>query len=260
MQQHLHLCDSTPSMFRFVGAQVRFTAAVLTEPTPTRTRPQFFSPLPLPFRRLCLPLPIFYVQLKELTIRKSLKLDMHKRAPSIGGAMLVVGNDGSVDPADPEKLKIEALSASVKSLVVSEDLTCRGNTEIGGKVSIAGAVLAEGEVKLSAGLDAQGTKVANARLESARFEGTVLGDVDFEGAVRFGALRKKGTAPGTILVVGGDGELSVSGGLELDETEGVLVVEKVSGHEVRFPLCGILFGAPRTRKVLCGSNVVVHEE
>lgn len=160
---------------------------------------------------------------------------MHKGTPSIG-AMLVLGNGGSVDPADPATLNIQASSASVKSLVVSEDLTCRGDTEIDGKVFIAGALKAGGEVRLSAGLDAQGTKVSNARLESATFEGTVLGDVDFDGAVSFSALKKKGTVPGTILVMGGDGELSVANGLELDETDGVLVVGKISGHEVSFLL------------------------
>lgn len=157
---------------------------------------------------------------------------MHKDAHSLG-AMLVVGNDGRVDPADPATLNIQASSASLKSLMVSGDLTCHGDTEIDGKVSVAGAITAEGEVILSAGLDARGTKVSNARLESARFEGTVLGDVDFDGVVSFGALKKKGTVPGTIIVLGGDGELSVANGLELDITEGALVVEKVSGHEVR---------------------------
>lgn len=156
---------------------------------------------------------------------------MHKSAPSLG-AMLVVGNDGSVDPADPATLNIQASSASLKSLIVSEDMTCRGNTGIGGNVSIAGAVTADGEVKLSAGLDAQGTKVSNARLESASFEGTVLGDVDFDGAVSFGVLKKKGTAPGTILVVGDDGELSAANGLTFDKTDGTLIVEQISGHEV----------------------------
>lgn len=160
---------------------------------------------------------------------------MHKGAPSLG-AMLVVGSDGSVDPADPATLNIQASSASVKSLTVSEGLTCRGDTEISGKASIAGAVTAEGEVKLSAGLDAQGTKVSNARLENVRFKGAVLGDVEFDGAVSFGALKKKGTAPGALLVAGEDGELSVAKGLELDETDGILIVDKVSGHEVRLPL------------------------
>lgn len=160
---------------------------------------------------------------------------MHKGTPSLG-AILVAGNGGSVDLADPATLNIQASSASVKSLVVSEGLTCRGDTEIEGKVSIAGAVTVEGEVKLSAGLDAQGTKVSNARLESARFEGTVIGDVEFDGAISFGALKKKGTVPGTLLVVGDDGQLNVAKGLELDEMERVLVVEKVSGHEVRLPL------------------------
>ena len=159
---------------------------------------------------------------------------MHKGASSLG-AMLVVGNDGSVDPADPATLNIQASAASVKSLTVSEGLTCHGDTEISGKASIAGAFTVEGEVKLSAGLDAQGTKVSNARLESARFIGTVLGDVDFDGSVSFGAL-KKGVAAGTLLVVGDDGELSVADGLEFDETDRTLLVEKISGHEVRSTL------------------------
>lgn len=158
---------------------------------------------------------------------------MHKGAI---GAMLVMGNDGSVDPADPATLNIQASSAAVKSLIVSEGLTCRGDTEIGGKTSIAGSVMVEGEVRLSAGLDAQGTRVSHARLESARFEGSVLGDVDFDGAVSFGALKKEGTAPGAVLVVGDDGELSAANGLKLDEMEGILVVGKISGHEVRSPL------------------------
>lgn len=161
-----------------------------------------------------------------------MKLDKHKGAPSLG-AILVVGDGGSVNPADPATLDIQALSASVKSMTVSKDLACRGDAEINGKLSITGAVTAEGEVELSAGLDAHGTKIANARLESARFEGTVMGDVDFGGAVSFGALRKRGTVPGTVLVAGDDGEMRVAKGLELDEMEGVLVVEKVSGHEVR---------------------------
>lgn len=137
-------------------------------------------------------------------------------------------------PAEPTSLNIRASSGSLKRLVVSEEFACRGDTEIGGKVSIKGAVIVEGEVSLSAGLDAQGTAIANARLENTSIDGVVHGDVDFGGAVRFSVLKKREVAAGTLVLVGDDGELRPATGLELDEKEGVLVVERVSGHEVCF--------------------------
>lgn len=145
-------------------------------------------------------------------------------------------------PADPTALNIQASSGSLKSLTVSEELICQGNANIGGEVSITGAVTVEGEVNLSAGLDARGSRVANARLENASFDGAVHGDVDFDGAVRFSALKKKDVATGALVLVGDDGEVRASAGLELDEKEGILVVERVSGHEVCLltPLTGPL--------------------
>eukprot|EP00903_Cladosiphon_okamuranus_P017553 g16167.t1 len=106
--------------------------------------------------------------IEELTVRRSFKLDMHKSAPSLG-AMLVVGDDGSVDTADPATLKIRASSASLKSLIVSEDLW---------------------------------------------------------------RAEEEGNGAGAVLVVGKYGELNAANGLMLDNTDGTLVVEKISGHEV----------------------------
>lgn len=142
--------------------------------------------------------------------------------------------------AEPTSLNIQASSGSLKRLTVSDGFFCRGDTEIGGEVSISGAVAVEGEVSLSAGLNARGTAIANARLENTSIDGVVHGDVDFDGAVRFSALKKQEVAAGTLVLVGDDGEVRAATGLELDEQEGVLVVERVSGHEVcvdRFTGC-----------------------
>lgn len=147
--------------------------------------------------------------------------------------MLVLGAGGSIEPAEPADLVVQASSASVNNLVVAKELSCGGDAKIDGKVSIKGNVDVDGEVRLSAGLDARGTRVANARLENARFEGVVTGDVGFDGTISFSALRKKGREAGTLVMVGEEGELRAAGGLELDEEERVLILEKVSGHEVR---------------------------
>lgn len=138
-------------------------------------------------------------------------------------------------PADPTTLNIQASSGSLKRLTVSEDIVCQGNTEVGGKVSITGTITVDGEMSLSAGLDARGTRIANARLENASIDGVIHGDVDFDGAVRFSVLKKKEVATGAALILVGDhGEVRTATGLELDEQEGVLVVERISGHEVCF--------------------------
>lgn len=135
-------------------------------------------------------------------------------------------------PADPTALNIQASSGSLKTLTISEELVCKGDTEIGGKVSITGTVAVEGEVSLSQGLDARGTRIANARLENTSIDGVVHGDVDFDGAVRFSGLNQKEVAAGALVLLGDDGEVRAATGLGLDEQEGVLVVERVSGHEV----------------------------
>ncbi|CAM9201060.1 unnamed protein product [Hapterophycus canaliculatus] len=167
-----------------------------------------------------------------LTIRETLTLDKHKGASSLG-EILVVSAGGSVTPADPAVLSVKASSASVARLEVSNGLDCLGDAEIGGSLSIAGAVSVDGKMKLAAGLDVGGGRIVNARLQSVSFEGAVEGHVDFEGPIRIGALKRgKGRTAGGVVVVGDGGELRVATGLELQEEKGLLLVQKVSGHEV----------------------------
>ncbi len=194
------------------------------------TRLQFSPWPPGSTRRFFFPHAGLRESIQELTIRQTLKIEKHKGAR---GALLVLGVGGSIGPADPADLEVQASSASVNNLVVAKELSCGGDAKIDGKVSMKGNVDVEGEIRLSTGLDARGTRVANARLENAKFEGVVSGDVGFDGTVSFGTLNKKGIEAGTLIMVGGEGELRAAKGLELDEEERVLILEKMSGHEVR---------------------------
>ncbi|CAM9302579.1 unnamed protein product [Ectocarpus fasciculatus] len=167
----------------------------------------------------------------ELTIRRTLKLDKHSNAHPLG-EVLVVSDGGSVAPADPATLSIKASSASIAHLTSVEQLTCQGHVEINGEAFIAGGVSIDGEVGLSAGLDARGTGVINARLKNATFEGAVAGDVDIDGRVKIGALKTKKQGARPVVVVGDGGELTAAEGLGFNDEEGIFVTEQISGHKV----------------------------
>lgn len=134
-------------------------------------------------------------------------------------------------PADPATLSIKASSASIAHLTSVKQLTCQGHVEINGGVFIAEGVSIDGEVGLSAGLDARGTGVKNARLQNATFEGAISGDVDIDGRVKIGALKKKQGAR-AVVVVGDEGELRVAEGVGFNDEEGVFITETISGHKV----------------------------
>lgn len=163
---------------------------------------------------------------QELTVRRSLTLGHHASAR---GAILVVGVGGVVTPADPMTLSLDASSASISGAVTSNELSCRGSAEIGGDVSIAGGATVKGEVELGGGMDARGTRIANAYLENVGFKGPVDGDVVFDGGIGVGALKNDG---GGIVAAGASGELAVVPGVKYDRDTAVLVVGKISGHEV----------------------------
>lgn len=135
-------------------------------------------------------------------------------------------------PADPANLSIKASSASIAHLTSVEQLTCQGHVEINGEAFIAGGVSIDGEVGLSAGLDARGTGVKNARLQNATFEGAISGDVDVDGRVKIGTLKKKKKGAQAVVVVGDEGELRAAEGMEFNDEEGVFVTEMISGHKV----------------------------
>ncbi|CAM9167242.1 unnamed protein product [Ectocarpus sp. 12 AP-2014] len=167
----------------------------------------------------------------ELTIRRTLKLDQHSNAHPLG-ELLVVRDGGSVAPADPANLSIKASSASIAHLTSVEQLTCRGHVEINGAVFIGGGISIDGEVGLSAGLDARGTGVKNACLQNATFQGAISGDVEVDGRVKIGTLKKKKKGARAVVVVGDEGELKAAEGVEFNDEEGVFVTEMISGHKV----------------------------
>ena len=111
---------------------------------------------------------------------------------------------------------------------------------------MVGGVSIAGVAEFSGGMDARGTRVKNARLENATFEGVVGGDVvELAGGVRVGALKNAGGGGMVMVAAAESGELKVAAGLSFDDEKGVFMPGKVSGHEVSDtkrdisrPVCG----------------------
>lgn len=98
---------------------------------------------------------------------------------------------------------------------------------------MAGGVSIAGVAEFSRGIDAQGNRIKNARLENVTFEGVVGGDVvELAGGVRVGALKNAGGGGVVVVAAAESGELKVAAGLSFDDENGVFMPGKVSGHEV----------------------------
>ena len=128
------------------------------------------------------------------------------------------------------QLSLHAASAVIAGPSSSGGLTCRGAADIGGTLAVAGGVSISGVAEFSGGIDAQGTRIKNAQLKNAIFEGVVGGDMELAGGLRVGALKNAGG--GMVVAAAESGELKVTKRLGFDEEKGVFMPGKVSGHEV----------------------------
>lgn len=170
----------------------------------------------------------FHFRVQDLTIQRTLTLDHHATS---SGSLLAIGAGGLVTPVDPEVLSIRASTASISGTMASEQLNCRGSADFEGNVFVAGDVTMRGNVELGPGMDARGATISNAQLESVRFRGGIVGDVEFDGTVAIGTLRNEEGSG--LVAVGAGGALRVARGVEYDDKDGgVLVVKKLSGHQV----------------------------
>lgn len=175
--------------------------------------------------------------MQDLTIQRTLTLDHHATS---SGSLLAIGAGGLVTPVDPEVLSLRASAASISGVVVSEQLNCRGSADFGGNVFVAGGLTMRGNVELGAGMDARGATISNAQLESVRFRGGIVGDVEFDGTVAVRTLKNEEGSG--LLAVGAGGMLRVARGVEYDDKDGgVLVVKKLSGHQVGRLLWNLTF-------------------
>lgn len=168
-----------------------------------------------------------------------------------------------ITPANPTSLALAGASLSVSGPVDAVELRCSGVANVGGNMAVGGGVTIAGELELGGGMDARGNHITNVYLDNAGFRGAVLGDVAVEGGVKIeglalgkerrrgggfemsddGGIEKvergqRGRADGSgrerMVAVGVGGDLRVARGVEFDEEEGVIILDKLSGHKVSF--------------------------
>lgn len=176
------------------------------------------------------------------------------------GALLSIGQQGALEPADPGSLRLDAVSLTASGAVGSGELHCRGGADVDGSLSVGGDASIGGKLELGGSLDVRGNRVTNAYLTGATFHDAVNGDLEVGGGLRVGDIASAAFASGRgsttagpsshnrgdtmtdgpplsdgrarILVASPRGDLNVAKRLEYIEDEGVLFVNKLSGHEV----------------------------
>lgn len=146
-----------------------------------------------------------------------------------------MGVGGEIVPTDPASLSLNAASATISGPIISDEISCLGSATVEGQLAVTGGVTVGGSLTFDKdGVNARGSRIANAQLENVTFQGSVQGVVGFAGGVTIGTLQRNGDRGGAlrVLATGSDGELMTMPGVEFMEEDEVLVVKSLSGHKV----------------------------